>query len=525
MGVVAAVGCSKPEEEPKGKEGDSCAVDADCESDLACRDSVCVPKAVDPDMGGTGDGGNNGGDAGNNGSNNTPVEDEDFVVSYVLEDRDDNRTLWVYDSSNGEHTRVSPEGSDCRLGCWLSEDLSTFVTAVANGPNFDVLTSDVGADFALGGAPMPLVTNVRRIEVIGNLVTYVKEDAGQNKAYYTNLSGGGETLIGVIGEAVATEGDWFVDPAAQKAVVYNATLQTMDVKIADLGEEVGAAAFTIDSTNYQETSGSYFGGNIPTAFSPDGKYMALVTQKAPMDYGLCENASECIGVGERCGRFGRCSVIEVVVHFFDLASLDNLGEPCSADSACGPVHTCDIPAEDAVDQATCIPRRVVLGLPGQQMQNGQTGCALTAGNDDLVYTDVRAPISFGPGGNLYLTAARACGEGNIERTDIVKLSPTSSDIQIAYGNEGNPFDPDKCWSEAENRPDVTNCVAWIERAVVSPGGNALAFVATNPNVTDVSLAQTHVDLWTVLRNGENHDWVGAHPELEVVKTLSVHPKP
>ena len=301
--------CSKPEEEPKGGEGDACTVDADCEADLACRDAVCVLKAGGGPDAGPADGGDgtDGGADGGAPDNNDPVADEDFMISYILEGQQGVRALWLFDSASGEHTQVSPEGLDCRLGCWLSEDLSTFAHAQANGPTFDLLTAPTNADYTVTETPVVGVTGVRRLEVVGDLVTYVKEDAGENKAYYTSLDGGtGETFIGVIGDVVATEGDWAVDARSGQAVVYNATLQTMSVRIGDLGAEIGDAVYTIDSSNYQETSGSYFGGNIPTAFSPDGKYMALVTQKAPMDYQLCESSSECTGPGQRCGRSGRC---------------------------------------------------------------------------------------------------------------------------------------------------------------------------------------------------------------------------
>lgn len=516
--VGLSAGCSKPDD-PKAKEGEACTVDADCESGLACRNDVCVARTVtDGGMDAGGDGMTEEGDM-----TIGPVEDEDYFISYILQDAEDNTTLWVYNTASGEHTQVSPDGTDCRLGCWLSDDLSTLITAQSNAAQFDILTTPLDTTFATSGNTMTIAQSVRRIEVHGNTVTYVKEDGGVNNAYYQNLGGGGETLVGAIGQANATEGDWYVASESNTGVLYNATLQTLEVKIGELGSELEELTYTLNSENYQETSGSYFGGSIPTAFSDDGKLMAMVTQKAPLDYNLCENASECLGPGQRCGRFGRCAAIEVAVHFFDLDNLDNLGEPCSADEACGPVHTCDIPAEDAVDQAVCIPRRVVLGLPGQQMQNGQTGCAITDGNEDYYYTDIRAPISFGADGNLYLTGARACGDFNIEDTDILRLSPESSDFQVVWGNEGVNFSPDDCYDPVEEKVDVTNCTVWIERAIVSPGGNELAFIGTNPNVVEPALAETNVDMWTVKRNGEDHAWVGKHGELSVVKDIRVHP--
>ena len=523
VSLMFVFGCPK-EDEVLGGEGDSCTLDTDCLAGLACRNSVCIARPGG-DMGGDDN------DADPNvvttNNNNDPIEPEDYVVSYTLRDRNSVDTLWLFDTATGEHTRVTPDGEACQLGCWVSEDLQFYLVARANGASFDVLAAPLTAAYAVDGTPMPIATEVRRIEVIGNAITYVREDAGESKAYFQPLDGSGEFLLGTIGAVNATEGDWHIDRATNRGVLYTATLQTMDVKIGELGTELNELTYTIDSSNYQETSGSYFGGSIPTAFSPDGGVMALVTQKAPNDYNLCENASECTGVGQRCGRFGRCSAIEVAVHFFDLNRIDgedgHLGTACSADETCGPIHTCDIPAETAVDQAVCIPRRVVLGLPGQQMQNGQTGCALTSGNDDLFFTDVRPPISFGGDGALYLTAARACGELDIEHTALIRLRPESNEITRVISNEGQDFNADDCYDEVEQRVDTANCTIWMQRALASPGGNSIAFIGTNPNVLEPQLAQSNVDLWTVNRDGTDRAWVGGHQELEVVRSINVHP--
>jgi hypothetical protein len=85
------------------------------------------------------------------------------------------------------------------------------------------------------------------------------------------------------------------------------------------------------------------------------------------------------------------------------------------------------------------------------------------------------------------------------------------------------FSPDDCYDPVEEAVDVTNCTVWIERAMISPGGNELAFIATNPNVVEPALAATNVDLWTVKRNGADHAWVGEHGELSVVEDVRVHP--
>lgn len=516
--TATAIGCSK-EPDPLAAEGESCSIDADCESTLACRNEVCVARAGtgnnvrDPDAGPEDDGGPDTPD---------PVVDEDYVVSYTVRNLNNEDTLWVYDTDADEHTRVTPDGETCNRGCYISDSLGHYIYSEANGPNFNVFVAPLDASFT-PGAGTQIAENVRRVGVIGDHVTYVREE-GLNVAYAYNLANGSEVKIGVIGDPAGTEGDWTFDPASGHAVVYSPTLQTLDVRIGSFGAEISDVTYTVDSSNFQETSGSYYGSTIPTAFSRDGNVMAMLTLSGPNDYGLCSSANDCTdGPGQRCGRFGRCSAIEVAVRFFDMNKLDNLGNPCSADAACGGIHTCDIPAETAVDQAVCMPRRVALGLPAQQLQQGETGCALTSGNDDYFYTEVRAPLTFGEDGQVYLTAARACGDLNMEHTAILRINPDNGAKTTVYSNEGEGFVADNCYNAAESAIDVTNCTIWVQRAALSPKANQLVFVGTNPNVTEPGLAQTNVDLWIVDRDGANHAWVGGRPQAERVRTFTVHP--
>ena len=106
----------------------------------------------------------------------------------------------------------------------------------------------------------------------------------------------------------------------------------------------------------------------------------------------------------------------------------------------------------------------------------------------------------------------------------MRLNPLSNDIDVLFGRDGG-YDPDKCYDNVENRIDVTDCTPYIQQALVSPGGNDLIFIGTNPNVTDPSLSESNVDLWSVKRNGEGKRWLGEHPELQRVKTVQVHESP
>src|SRR5690606_34203399 len=112
----------------------------------------------------------------------------------------------------------------------------------------------------------------------------------------------------------ASEAGWAIDAVTKQAAVFVHSLQTMDVFIGTLGQPITNKVFTVNAENYQEVSGSYFGGNVPAAFSPDGKYLSFLTI-APNDYGTCNNpgddsSPDCAGPGQRCGRFKRCTAQE-----------------------------------------------------------------------------------------------------------------------------------------------------------------------------------------------------------------------
>jgi hypothetical protein len=520
--------CSDDKVEPKLKvEGDECQVDSECQSGLLCRDLVCIASTtVD-----CGDMCVDSPDATNNVANNNVIVDEDYFISYLLKDSIDSTvSLKLYDTKTLETVTVNPPDVDCLRGCWLNESLTKFyslATNVVTPGTFDLLVFALDADKKASGTSTIVAQGVRGVELINDGFIYVRATGTENIAYYLDATGT-EIEIGVIGGVSTTEGDAFVSPVAQTAIVYNATLQTLDVSVTPLGTPVTAAdkIYTLNSENYQEVSGSYFGGNVPSAISKDGKYLAILTTKAPLDTNACTDASQCTGVGERCGRFGRCSSIQLAVHFIDLTKTDNLGEPCSGDDACGPIHICDIPSDTQLDKAVCAPRRVLLGLPGQQQQGNppRSGCDLTAGSDDLFYTDVRSPLSFAADGSLYFVASRNCGELNMPDADILRLTPTSSTHEVVFGNDGKNFDDAKCYNAAEQKPDDQNCILYTDSAVLSPGGNQLAFTATNPLVIEPSLADSTLDIWRVDRDGQNRSWLGGNTELRSASALRVHPR-
>lgn len=538
IGMCAALwmGCS--EEAPsKAKEGEACAVDADCDSGLVCRAQVCTQKAVVPDMSGldmsmTDDGNNN---------NNQPTP-EGHMLSYVETDEfvpAKPRFLWTVDTATGTRVQASEEAQDCAYGCWLSGDLKyyTYLRPSAARPGtFDVWVADMGADLKVTGEGTVVVPAVDRVKVNGNILSFVKED---NKAYYRTFGRDDETLIGDVGPAEQAQGSWHLDDKAGKVVFFKPTLQTLDIAVADFGEAAGAVDYTIDATNYQAVSGSYFGSTVPTAFSRDGKVMAVLTT-APNNYNTCQTSADCTGVGQHCGEKKLCSAIEVTVQFFDLERLTDLpqynmpesGKSCTANDQCGAIHECYIPSATQLDKARCRPRQVVVGLPRTPEQPRidspkKNGCDATRGTDKD-YTGLRAPLGFDAQGALYVLGERKCedlqGETNIPDTDILKLKPTSSTVEVVYGNPGKNFDEMACYDSAERRPTPETCIITMTTAVVSPEGKEISFLGTNPEA-NLGKAAVSMNVWSVLTDGSNVRWFGKVGELfKRVDSIVAHPK-
>lgn len=523
-----AAGCSGDD---GGGQGDSCSSNSDCKAGFVCSADKCVERSANnggPDAGGDG------------GGNNGTVEPEDYYISYQLENPSDNTTtLHVLSTADGTDTQVTPDGDSCTDGCWLSEDMSYYVWAQdsASGAagTLDVYKAAVSNLQVQGDAQM-VVEGASVARVAGNVVTYSKESGGQYTAYYQDLDGGSETTVGSLGSSGTTLGGWFLDPATNTSMVYLPQIQNLDIKMGTLDGPAGETTYTVNAENYQQTSGSYFGSSMPVSVSPDGKLAAFVT-RAPNDYGECSTAADCSGPVKKCGRYGRCTAIEVTVHIMDLEHLGDLGGPCGGPGTCGDIHECYQPGSDTTN-AKCIPKRVVLGVPNQPFQPGgagqapKSGCELTTDNAEYHYTNQHGPLSFDNSGNIYTVAQRNCpNEADVGDSDIIKINATSGDFEVVWGNPSAGFDPNACWDTENQEPSDDQCQPYISEARLSPGHNELAFTATNPWVSESSLAPQILDLWSVLRNGEGHAWIGAHDIVQatgqpsVVKSFAVHPMP
>lgn len=537
----------EPEPTPLAKEGEACQVAAECESGLTCRADVCTPLKVTEDMGPGSEMGT-GTDMDVVPDMPASVESEEYVISFLRKintgSEKNNTYLYAVNTKSEEVVRVSDDPNLCRYNCWLSDDLETFVyiqPKAAETTTFDVFATSVNADLTVDGSGTVIVPDAERVLFNGDAVSFMRGDETSKTAYYLKLGTTMEVPLAQLDQRAGdTQDSWAFDLATQRSVVFSPTLQKLSVRVKNIGGAITEEneVYTIDGSNYQMTSGAYFGTNIPSAISPDGRYLAVLTD-APNDYNICSTNAECDEMeGQHCGERGICTVRELTVRTFDLESLAELpngseqsGTQCNKDADCSTAHECYIPAPTQLDKARCIPRRVTLGLQGQLQQPRvgtvkKRGCEITVARDISRYTNINAPMTFGPDNMLYVAASRDCpamvGERNMPDSDIIKINPEGGEISVVTGSAKQDFSADRCYDLTNNKVDITDCVVYIAQAVLSPLGNELALIATQPETQDASLAATKLDVWTVLKDGSEREWLGDGSIFDEARRVTTH---
>lgn len=573
------VGCGKDEPEEtdeKAAEGEECSVDGDCKEELLCRKSTCIARGntvigenceshADCNIGenifcrsgkcdfveSPGDAGidvNVGGDAGDTGgmeeTDTGPGEDEDYYISYVLIDETTNEgRLRVYDTADGTDVAVSPETMNCGSNCWLSRDANYFVyTQDAGGTTVDIYVAEVGEGLQAKGAGEPLVEGVEDVSMLGNHVTYRQgESDGKDTAWVKPVSGGeAETVASVGGD-----GDWYADPDQDVGIVYSVgeSSQSMTIEAGQATSRDSDSTYTLGGPNFQEESGAYFGGNVLTTSSPDGRVAAFVTFDAPNDYEQCTRQSpndawssqECNGdLYYKCGTEQKCTRLELTVHFVDTENRDNLGERCDGGpDACGPIHECYVPSDQQLNEAECIPGRVVLGVPNtkQGKERETSGCEIIQEDDSIDFTGVRGPLSFDSENNLYLVGLRnreCFGTYDIPSSHIVRVNPREGTYEKLEGlPDDKSFDGGKCWNSQEQELEIDEeCLVFVQSAQLSPKGREIAYTATNPNTSTPAQAQQFIHLWHMRADGSGRWFTGDKntPTTDVAEHIRVHPK-
>jgi hypothetical protein len=257
----------------------------------------------------------------------------------------------------------------------------------------------------------------------------------------------------------------------------------------------------------------------------------------PNNYQACQreqeanpySSQEC-GETYRCGTQETCVRLEVTVNLIDFDNADNLGTSCSQPGGCGEVHECNIPSPQQVDDARCIPGRVVLGVPQAPAQNGESGCQIVSGDDSIDFTSANGPLSWDNENNLYLVGQlnREClGDYDIPAGQVVKIDPTADEkgYEIVGGlGAMEELDLNQCYDAETESIDVENCQPHIAHAIVSPGGNEIAFAGTNPNISTPGLGGELLYLWRMLRD-DSQRWFTGDAETDPsnsISNLNVH---
>jgi len=544
-GMFAGAGCG---DDGKAGEGDDCSVSNDCKSELVCRQSVCVrPDRVDA--------GSDAGDTGDtepDGSDSNEPEPEDYFISYVLEKGQDGAgRMRVFNTADGTDVAVSPESIDCSFNCWLSKDMNHFIHARDAGAGaFDVLVAEVGSDLKAEGEGEVLVEEVEDLAVGNGVVTYRKAgDSPSETTFFKPIEGGQEQSVGPVDP---TDGDWFVDPEHDLGVLFSVgdSSQTLEMKVGGANSRESDSTYTFGGSNFQEESGSFFGGNVMTEASDDGERLAVAFTGAPNSYQSCNretrndpwSTEECDTSNMfKCGEQGRCTRLEVTVHVVDLDRVGELGEQCQfgREGACGPIHECDAPSAQQASEAQCIPSRTVVGVPetNQGPMRETSGCETVEQDTSIRFTSVRGPLSFDQEGNVYLVGERdrSCIRSRFTdvpqnrrdrigpNSQVVKVDPESGEFEVLEGLPSDElFDPGNCFDEAEGALDITEaCKVWVDRARVSPGGDEVAFTATNPNTSSWPKSADFVNLWHMLRDG-SEKWFTGDVETNTLDTTTFY---
>ena len=557
LGLVMAaglVGCSEEPEPQKAAAGEACVVSADCQDGLACRSRLCVAASVSPDMDQP-DGDHpdpDGGDPEDDSGTPTP---EDYYISYLLE-TDNAKELRLLRTGTGEDHRVDPTdltGVTCNQGCALTTDLAHFIYVRAGeAGGKDIWVAPLSAERKVTEAGERLVADVDNVRFHGYYIAFKRElpDSGgagtRPHAFYLDVRSGQESRLGDLGSDPRQPDTWALLPEEDVSLVFQKTLNTMDVLLGTLRDDLSFEenqVYRFDGRNFQAIGGSFYAGDIAAAAMDDRRrVVAIALEGAPNNYQICSSDADCVesgGPGRQCGVDEFCTALEVTVHFIDLDNTQLLGTPCRKDSECGGVHECYIPSPTQIDKAICIPRRAQLGMPVTPKQDGKDGCEWMAADPDDAwhYTEVGSSPEF-HNGKLYVLARRDCvtdergmrraGEPNMPHTDILEIDPTDGSYRVVYGNRNVDYRDSNCYDEANRRVDVSrpDCVAFLQAAMLSPDHNEFAFLGTNPQVSAPEHATSRLDVWSVLRNGEEQEWLGNHSEVGTsVSSLNVHPLP
>ncbi len=371
-------------------------------------------------------------------------------------------------------SEIIVEGDDaafsCDSGCIPSEDLR-FVAFFDDATAGTLRAIALDDGFQLEGSSWIVATDVSNFKVAGSTVVY-KSGTGLH-AY--DLASQTDTSLGAMGEV----GGFDVSADGSRVFVGDVTSLT-SMTINELPVAGGAATEVYHFVaGMEQGTGSFYSGNEQMALSPDGQFLAVVTD-AWTGSNECGSNSDCTQDGEIClldGSPPRCVRQELVLNIVNLNERALLNGTCSSDADCGEGHLCDtsIPGSEV-----CMPGRIVLGPSGpnacDRLEIGQ-------------YRGIRPQLRWRSDTEVVALMTQDCISGNIDATGIVAFDARTGAASPLVENPGESHGGEGCYDDVEARYNDELCNVEINVMEISPTHGTIAFIANSVN------ARTTDEVW------------------------------
>lgn len=528
----ALAGCSSDsgEDDPQ-----ACETKEECPEGFSCSDEgICVDSALLNEEEGP-----------------PPIEEEEYQVSFMSvrpgigAELPPEAKVQLVSVPEGTVQDLLTEEVELEFQCATARTCSVtpdqkFFVAIREGEEpgeYDIYSAAFDADTAeVVGTPEKILSKVINPRLRGNGVIFDRVEQETYVAYYREFGSTEDVQVATLAHISSSPTQfWDADPVSGRAIVFVPTLDAIDIRIGTISGGVTTNNHIINfgRNNFPGDAGSFYVSQHPVGFSPDGRFVAI-KMEGPNAHGACQLNSDCQGTSQICGTENRCVALETTLHIIDMDHFLTLEDPCNSHEMCGPVHRCDSPAANLED-GRCMPQRAVIGVPHFPAQGDpvMAGCVATREDGSYSYTDLNGPFTYGPDGRFYAVGRRDCIKGrstgddteaNIARSSILAIDPETAEVEEIFGNiAGDDFDDARCYNEATRETVTEDCVIDILSAQLSPEGNDLVFLGTNPSVTTPQLASQIYDIWRVRRDGEDHQWVGKNSTLFRANGFVVHP--
>ncbi len=424
------------------------------------------------------------------------VREQVFPVAYVARNRSEipgiergGRLMLIASDGSFGPVAISPEGVACHLGCTITEDLDFFLWLEDGGLAATLKAAPI-TSIEEEGAVIDMNSQVTVSDAVvgfgigGGRIAYETSDF---EVFVGPLPGDNAESVGIVGAAEGTQGGFHLKPDGSQLLAWTVTLTSMTLVRFDLEAGEGPFdLFTFQSTGFGGT-GSFYGARERMAWSPDGRFLAVVSTSL-VDTNPCQSNDECV-MPEICGNNARCTSQRLSINLVDLQSAEKLGRACTSSADCGESHDCDFANPQDPESGRCLPGRLDLGAAGPHECDAR---------QDGEFTDILDTLTWSPDSQtLYLLAAEDCSRFNIPRVAILKTDTRLTTPVPVLENAGADFAVQNCYDAVEDEFTVgaTTCVINIAEMQLSKDGNTILFSGSSP------AAQNNLELYTIDRLG------------------------